>query len=120
VVGIKLLDDPLLDGAVLTPTAKDFMVLVSENGWAKRMPLKEIPSKGRGTQGVQILSVTATTGCAVGIGIGNRLVDIYASDGRRIRMGVASLPKENRPNRGESLAPQFGDEAPKLQNIRVR
>jgi DNA gyrase subunit A len=106
VAGIKLAKtDQLLGGAVIGDPKADFgVVVVSKNGYIKRVPLKEFSVQGRGGQGVQLLNQTKATGPVVAVGVGpmKSAVDLIDSDGKRHR--IAEVPETNRANRGEALA----------------
>jgi DNA gyrase subunit A len=102
VTGIKLRKgDRMLAGA-LAPggRAKMGVVVVSQTGFAKRVPLDEFPVQGRGGQGVLLLNQTKATGPVVAAALGpiKGAADLIAPDGKRQRLG--DLPLENRPNRG--------------------
>jgi DNA gyrase subunit A len=106
VAGIKpRKGDQLLGGAVLPdPTEKLGVVVVSQTGFVKRVPLDEFPVQGRGGQGVLLLNQTKATGRVIGVGIGpmDGSVDLLSADGKRQRL--AEVPVENRSNRGAQLA----------------
>jgi DNA gyrase subunit A len=105
VAGIKLRKgDRLLGGAVIAdPSAKLGVVVVSKNGFVKRVPLEEFSVQGRGSQGVLLLNQTKATGPVVAAAVGpmDGSVDLLAADGKRQRLG--KVPVENRPNRGKKL-----------------
>ena len=105
VAAIKLRKgDQLLGGAVISkPTDPFGVVVVSQAGYVKRVPLDEFPVQGRGGQGVVLLNVTKATGPIVAVEAGpmDGAVDLIAADGKRQRL--AEVPVENRPNRGEKL-----------------
>jgi DNA gyrase subunit A len=105
VAGIKIIkDNQLLGGAVIdTPKAALGVVVVSEKGFIKRVPLKEFSVQGRGGQGVQLLNQTKATGPVIAVALGrmNGSVDLIAEDGKRQR--VADVPVTNRANRGAKL-----------------
>ncbi len=105
VAGIKVApEDRLLGGAVLSdPKASLGLVVVSREGYVKRVPLDQFPVQGRAGQGVQLLNVTRATGpvAAVAIGPMDGVVDLIATDGRRQRL--EEVPVDNRANRGKKL-----------------
>jgi DNA gyrase subunit A len=105
VAGIKATkDNQLLGGALIDDPEADLGVIVaSQNGFVKRVPLAEFSVQGRGGQGVMLLNQTKATGPVVGVGIGpaQGKVDLVASDGKRQRLDEA--PETNRANRGEKL-----------------
>ena len=106
VAGIKVpKGNQLLSGAVVSdPTAKLGVVVVSRNGYVKRVPLKEFSVQGRGGQGMLLLNQTPETGPVIAARLGpmNGSVDLMAKDGKRQRLG--KVPVTNRANRGEKLA----------------
>ncbi len=105
VTGIKVRKgDHLLGGAVVPdPTDKVGVVVVSQTGFVKRVPLDEFSVQGRGGQGVLLLNQTKATGpvSAATAGPLDGAVDLVAPDGKRQRLD--EVPVENRPNRGEQL-----------------
>jgi len=105
VVGIRLSgEDHLLGGAVLSdPAAGWGVVVVSQTGYVKRVPLDEFPVQGRAGQGVQLLNVTRTTGPAVAVAVGplDGGVDLIAADGKRQHLD--QVPVEKRAGRGKKL-----------------
>ena len=105
VAGIKVRKgDQMLGGAVISdPAAKLGVVVVSQTGFVKRVPLGEFPVQGRGGQGVMLLNATKATGpvIAAGLGPAKSAVDILDASGKRQRL--AKVPVENRPNRGKKL-----------------
>ena len=105
VAGMKLVKgDRLLGGVVVADPHADLgVVVVSKNGYVKRVPLAEFPVQGRGGQGVLLLNQTRSSGPVVAVGAGplNGSVDVISADGRRQRL--ADVPETNRANRGEKL-----------------
>jgi DNA gyrase subunit A len=105
VTGIKVRKgDHLLGGAVVSdPEAKLGVVVVSKNGYVKRVPLSEFSVQGRGGQGVLLLNQTKATGPVVAVTVGplKGSVDLIAADGKRQRLD--EVPVTNRPNRGDKL-----------------
>jgi DNA gyrase subunit A len=105
VTGIKVRKgDRMLGGAVVPDAAEKLgVVVVSKNGYVKRVPLDEFPVQGRGGQGVLLLNQTRATGPVIAVGLGaiDGSVDLIAADGKRQRLG--EVPVENRANRGEKL-----------------
>ncbi|MGD2176657.1 MAG: DNA topoisomerase 4 subunit A [Anaerolineae bacterium] len=89
------------------------VVVVSETGYANRVPLGEFPVQGRNTQGVQCLRETKSGGKLGHVAVGKMgdSVDIYLTDGRRFHAsdlsGIASL---TRGSRGKRLV-DVGDSA---------
>ncbi|MBL7182895.1 MAG: hypothetical protein ISS50_00430 [Anaerolineae bacterium] len=105
VAGIKVRGgDRLLSGVVVSdPTADLGVVVVSKNGYVKRVPLAEFSVQGRGGQGVLLLNQTKATGpvAAVGAGPLDGSVDLISADGKRQRLD--EVPVTKRANRGDKL-----------------
>jgi DNA gyrase subunit A len=105
VAGIKVRKgDHLLDGTVVSkPRAKLGVVVISKNGFLKRIPLKEFSVHGRGGQGVLLLNQTEATGPVVAVTAGpmKGSLDLIAADGKRQRLD--EVPVTNRANRGDKL-----------------
>jgi DNA gyrase/topoisomerase IV subunit A len=104
VAGVKVRDDDLLiGGTICRPPLTHYIVVVSENGFIKKVPLAEFPIQGRARQGVQCLNVTKATGrVAAVVAAGEKgKVDVLSAKGRRLRLPLEAIPEENRPNRGE-------------------
>ena len=98
--------DAIISGAIAPPDEKDYaVVLVSEHGWAKRIPLAEFPTQGRGGQGVQSLKITPATGkvAAATVAPAKGMVNIMSGKGLRHHLAVADFPKANRVNRGKQI-----------------
>ncbi|MFN8458786.1 MAG: DNA gyrase C-terminal beta-propeller domain-containing protein [Anaerolineae bacterium] len=55
-------EDSLVAGSIIEPDEQAQVVLVSQTGFAKRVPLAEFPLQGRSGQGVQSLEITKVTG----------------------------------------------------------
>jgi DNA gyrase subunit A len=116
VAGIKVgKGDRLLGGAVVSnpaPTggtqaaAELGVIVVSKNGYLKRVPLGEFSVQGRAGQGVQLLNVTKATGPVVAVALGpmDGGVDLIAADGKRQHLPEGEVPVTNRANRGDKLA----------------
>ena len=107
VAAIKLAQgDAIIAGAITPVDEKDYwVILVSETGWAKRVPLSDFPVKGRGGQGVQTLKLTAVTGsvAAAAVAPEKGAVNVMSGKGLRHHLSVTEFPKSNRVNRGEQM-----------------
>jgi DNA gyrase subunit A len=93
--------DGILGGAVMrTSRAKRGVVVVSQNGYIKWVPLEEFPVQGRGGQGVVLLNRTQATGPVVAAAAGRMAqpVDLLDAGGKRQRL--TDVPTTNRANRG--------------------
>lgn len=108
VTGIKLhKEDVLLGGAVVADPKGQIVLILSQKGYLKRVPLEEFPVQGRGGQGVLNLNATRTTGPVVAAAVGkpgrSTTIDVLASDGKRQRLSLRSIPTDKRANRGKKL-----------------
>jgi DNA gyrase subunit A len=105
VAGIKVRKgDRLLGGIVISdPNADLGVIVVSQTGYVKRVPLGEFPVQSRGGQGVLLLNQTKATGLVVAVMAGpmDGSVDLLSTDGKRQRLD--EVPVTNRANRGEKL-----------------
>jgi len=106
--GIKLGEqDTLLGGSVFSDPDGQAVLIVSETGYIKQVPVSEFSPQGRGTQGVQGMSKSKTTGniAAIAAGrIGERTnVDVLSVDGKRQRLPAAGVPVTNRTQQGKKL-----------------
>jgi DNA gyrase subunit A len=111
VVAIKLgKGDAIIAGALVTDP-DDQVVVVSENGWLKRVPLSEFSVQGRGGGGVQTLKTTKATGKVAGAAVSSEKgsVNVMSARGRRCHMPTKDIPVSNRPNRGEQLVDFDGE-----------
>jgi DNA gyrase subunit A len=89
------------------------VVVVSETGYANRVPLGEFPVQGRSTQGVQCLRETKSGGKLGDVAVGKvgDAVDVYLADGRRFHASdLLSIASLTRGSRGKRLV-EVGDSA---------
>jgi DNA gyrase subunit A len=88
------------------------LFVVSGKGFIKRVPVEELPVKGRGTLGVLSLNQTSATGPVAAVGVGkatrSTTVDVLSQDGKRQRLSLRSVPIENRANRGRKAVKLSG------------
>ncbi len=108
VAGIQLgEEDMLLGGSVFSDPDRQMVLIASEKGFMKQVSIAEFPVKGRGTQGIQSLNKTTATGSIAAVAAGRinarTSIDVLAADGKRQRVPIASIPVENRANRGKKL-----------------
>jgi DNA gyrase subunit A len=111
VVAIKLgKGDTIIAGALVTDP-DDQVVVVSEKGWLKRVPLSEFPVQGRGGGGVQTLKITKATGKVAGAAVSSETgnVNVMSAKGRRCHMATKDIPVSTRPSRGEQLVDFEGE-----------
>jgi DNA gyrase subunit A len=98
--------DSLLNAAVFSPDVAGHVVVASDNGWIKRVPMAEWPVQGRGGKGVQSLRTNKTTGNVAAATVVRRddnYVDLATAEGRRLRFKYEVLPEDNRRNRGQDI-----------------
>ncbi len=111
VIGIALKKgDRILGGAVVPGSAESEdewqIVVVSETGYANRVPLGDFSAQGRNTQGVQCLRETKSGGKLGDVTIGrvDDALDVYLEDGRRFHAGDLSIVSSmTRGSRGKRL-----------------
>jgi DNA gyrase subunit A len=117
VAGIALRKgDRLVAAAVVAAgdVEKTQVFVISEEGYAKRIPLAEYPKQGRAGQGVQTLRITPTTGGVAAVAFGNPEdgLDVVFADGKRWFSPAANVPEQNRYNQGARLVPVWDADAP--------
>jgi DNA gyrase subunit A len=102
--------DTIITGALVTDP-DDQVVVVSESGWLKRVPLSGFPVQGRGGGGVQTLGITKATGKVAGAAVSSEKgnVNVMSARGRRYHVATKDIPVSNRPNRGQQLVDFDGD-----------
>jgi DNA gyrase subunit A len=108
VAGIKLRKGDVILGGAVVPDPKGQVVLVlSQKGYLKRVPIDEFSVQGRGSMGVLSLNATKATGPVVAAAVGkpgrSTTVDVLAADGKRQRLSLRGIPAGNRANRGKKL-----------------
>lgn len=114
-VGIKLgKDDSLVAGGVIEPDEQAQVVVVSQAGFVKRVPLTEFPTQGRGGQGVQSLEITKVTGKVATAAVADGQAkngDVLSAKGLRHRLEIDDIPITDRRKRGEKLVDFGADDA---------
>lgn len=111
VIGISLKRGDSVLGGMLAPngtTEEDQwqVVVVSETGYAHRVPLAEFSLQGRNTQGVQCLRETKSGGKVGDVALGKAGYDleVYLGDGRRQHVSdLGSIAVTSRAARGDRL-----------------
>ncbi|MCA0328613.1 MAG: DNA gyrase subunit A [Actinobacteria bacterium] len=104
VIGMKFRgDDHLL--AMDTVREGAFLVTVTDGGYAKRTPVDEWSTKGRGILGVRAMKLVEERGSLVGALVASEDDELYAiaSDGVVIRTRVADIRATGRDTMGVSL-----------------
>jgi DNA gyrase subunit A len=105
--GMKLKNeqDAVVDLAVLPSSGVSFLVTVTANGYGKRTPLPEYPTKNRGTGGVLDIAADTRNGdvvATVAVETGDQLL-LITDGGRVIRMRVDDIRQVGRRTRGVRL-----------------
>ncbi|MEM7348793.1 MAG: DNA gyrase C-terminal beta-propeller domain-containing protein, partial [Chloroflexota bacterium] len=107
VVGMKIKKgDRLVSGSIFQSEPEREIVLVSQTGFVKRVPMELFPLQGRGGQGVQSLEITKVTSkvAAATVAITRAtMCDIISAEGLRQRIDLDYVPVVDRRKRGESL-----------------
>ena len=99
-------------GMVIEPDEKAQVIIVSQTGFVKRVPLAEFPLQGRGGQGVQSLEITKMTGKVAVATVATsqaKAGDVLSAKGLRHRLTLESIPAADRRKRGEKLV-DFGED----------
>jgi DNA gyrase subunit A len=113
VAGIKVgKEDSLVAGTVVEPEEKAQVVVVSQTGFAKAVPLADFPLQGRSGQGVQAMELTKATGKVAAATVATektKTCDILSAKGLRHRLTLDLLPQADRRKRGEKLV-DFGED----------
>jgi DNA gyrase/topoisomerase IV subunit A len=111
VIGISLKQgDRVLGGMVVPGAVEDGadwqVIVVSQTGYANRVPLTEFSVQGRNTQGIQCLRETKSGGKLGDLAVGRSGdgVDVYLEDGRRFHLGdLSAITSMTRGSRGKRL-----------------
>ncbi len=110
VIGMRFrADDSLLAMEVVAPDAD--LVTVTDGGFAKRTPLRDWSTKGRGVLGVRAMRLVEDRGSLVGAVVCNEADELFAvaSDGVVIRTRVAEVRQTGRDTMGVGLMSLTGD-----------
>jgi DNA gyrase subunit A len=111
VIGIALKKGDRVLGGAVVPQAVErgedpHVVVISETGYANRIPLADFSVQGRNTQGVQCLRETKSGGKVGDVAIGRMgdALDVYLEDGRRFHASdLATISAMTRGSRGRRL-----------------
>ena len=105
--GMKLGDDDELSGLLRVDTAegrqgREKMLVISENGFGKRVDFSEFSSHGRGTGGQRIYTVTEKTGEIVGCVsvLDDEEIMCITSQGKSIKLKVSGIRVMGRSAQG--------------------
>jgi DNA gyrase subunit A len=111
VIGMRFRDgDALLSMEVVQPDT--FVVTITDGGFAKRTPVSEWASKGRGILGVRAMRLTEARGSLVGAMVCHASDQIFAiaSNGVVIRTKVEEIRPSGRDTMGVTLMNLTGDD----------
>jgi DNA gyrase subunit A len=88
--------------AVGAASAGEEMISVTRQGYGKRTPLREYPTKGRGGKGVIGHSLTNKTGLLAGAFVGSKDQDMFviSSSGIVIRVAAGDVRRVGRISQG--------------------
>jgi DNA gyrase subunit A len=111
VIGISLKKGDRVLGGMIVPDATESdaqwqVIVVSERGYANRVPLREFSVQGRNTQGVQCLRETKSGGKLGDLAVGklDHGIDVYLEDGRRFHLDdLSAITSMTRGSRGKRL-----------------
>ena len=110
--GVKLKDGEAVVGLAVARREGGELCLVTERGWAKRVPLEELQPQGRGGMGTQLIAATKESGelaAAREVHPGEDLMALTAG-GRPVRIKVESVPKTGRAGAAEKSVALTGNE----------
>jgi len=82
---------------------KDYLLVVTENGYGKRTDLKEYRLQGRGGTGIKTAKITSKTGSLVASRVllgGEEDLIVISQKGQVIRTKISSIPILSRPTQG--------------------
>ena len=106
VIGISMKKGDRVTGGAVVPAEGEWqVVVVSETGYANRVPLDDFSIQGRNTQGVQCLRETKSGGKVGDVALGRPGddLDVYLEDGRRFHADdlsiISSMTRGSRGNR---------------------
>jgi DNA gyrase subunit A len=110
--GIKLKAGEAVAGMAVPRREGGELVLVTERGWAKRIPLEELQPQGRGGLGTVLLSPAKDTGdvaAAREVHPGEDLMAVTGG-GRAVRLKVEAIAKAVRTGAPEKVVALTGGE----------
>ncbi|NUM42669.1 MAG: DNA gyrase subunit A, partial [Leptospiraceae bacterium] len=101
VTGMRLAENDILVGVTIVDEKSDLLV-ITENGYGKRMDYSEFSAKGRGGKGMTYLKITDKNGPAVGVVSVSQEdeVIIIAVSGMVIRVNASEISKVGRATVG--------------------
>ena len=104
VVGMDVIKMQISNGKLqIDKKRKDYLLVVTENGYGKRTDLKEYRLQGRGGTGIKTAKITSKTGSLVAsrvlLGDEEDLI-VISQKGQVIRTKISSIPILSRPTQG--------------------
>jgi DNA gyrase subunit A len=101
VQGMRLRGDDEVIAVTIAHDEADVLV-VTENGFGKRTPVRDYPVKGRGGMGVKTVQLTETKGNLAGARVvrDGYQVMLISTGGTVIRMGVDDIKRSGRATQG--------------------
>lgn len=101
---LRLLKKETLIGCVAI-SASDRLLLVTEQGYAKQLPVKAIKPINRGELGIQAMQFALKTDALAGIAIGlpSTAVILHTDDDHLARLPIDQVPQGNRTDPGDRL-----------------
>ncbi len=113
VAGLKLPDGEAVKGGLLFEPGSPAkaVVLLTTEGWLRRVSLDEFPIQGRAGQGVQVLKVTDATGPLAGLALigPDSITDVYSAKRKRLRLDFKGVPAGKRAHPGSNLRKAYAD-----------
>jgi len=108
---IKLGKSRLVSGAVMVPAKKggQYVVILADTGWIKKVKLEDFPVQGRAGQGVLSLKPSKYVNRVVGAVIADAgsKIEVLSKSGQRLRLTLAEIAEDSRPGRGEELSKKY-------------
>jgi len=104
VVGMDVIKMQISNGKLqIDKKRKDYLLVVTENGYGKRTDLKEYRLQGRGGTGIKTAKITSKTGSLVASRVllgGEEDLIVISQRGQVIRTKISSIPILSRPTQG--------------------
>jgi len=104
VVGMDVIKMQISNGKLqIDKKRKDYLLVVTENGYGKRTDLKEYRLQGRGGTGIKTAKITSKTGSLVASRVllgGEEDLIVISQKGQVIRTKISSIPILSRPTQG--------------------
>ena len=114
VTAIKTLGDIVIGGAVVEKedVSKYFSVILTQNGFIKRLKLFDFPLQSRSGHGVLCIRSTLETSQVIGFSVGdiNSSVNIFSINFKRLRLSMKNIILANRTSKGQSLLKSYGSD----------